>query len=214
MLDRTLRKLVDPTLNPIASILVKNGFSANSITIIGFLIGVLSWIALAMNLYYLALGMIVLNRIFDGLDGLIAQKTFKTEIGGYLDIVLDFLFYSGVPFFFALGKPEMGIPASFLIFSFMGTGSSFLAYSAIAAKHKIPNDEYKNKAIYYLGGLTEGSETIAFFLFICLIPDKFESGAWIFGSLCWITTFSRIYTAFVNFRNMKTPERQIEHPFK
>ena len=147
MLDTTLRKLVNPALNPIATILVKTGISANGITIIGFLIGVVGWIALAMNLYYLALGMIVINRIFDGLDGLIAQKTTKTETGGYLDIVLDFIFYSGVPFFFVVGKPEVGLPASFLIFSFIGTGSSFLAYSAIAAKHNIKNEKYKNKAI-------------------------------------------------------------------
>ena len=204
MLDTTLRKLVNPALNPIATILVKTGISANSITIIGFLIGVVGWVALAMNLYYLALGMIVTNRIFDGLDGLIAQKTTKTEIGGYLDIVLDFLFYSGVPFFFVVGKPEVGLPASFLIFSFIGTGSSFLAYSAIAAKHNTTNEKYKNKAIYYLGGLTEGTETIAFFLFICLIPDKFTEAAWIFGCLCWITTFTRIYTAYINFKNLKT----------
>jgi phosphatidylglycerophosphate synthase len=204
MLDTTLRKLVNPALNPIATLMVKTGISANSITIIGFLIGVVGWIALAMNLYYLALGMIVINRIFDGLDGLIAQKTNKTEIGGYLDIVLDFIFYSGVPFFFVVGKPEVGLPASFLIFSFIGTGSSFLAYSAIAAKHNIKNEKYKNKAIYYLGGLAEGTETITFFLFICLKPDKFTEAAWIFGGLCWITTFTRIYTAYINFKNLKT----------
>jgi len=204
MLDTTLRKLVNPALNPIATILIKTGISANSITIIGFLIGVVGWIALALNLYYLALGIIVINRIFDGLDGLMAQKTTKTEIGGYLDIVLDFIFYSGVPFFFVIGKPEVGLPASFLIFSFIGTGSSFLAYSVIAAKHNIKNEKYKNKAIYYLGGLTEGTETIAFFLFICIKPDKFTEAAWIFGGLCWITTFTRIYTAYINFKNLKT----------
>ena len=204
MLDSTFRKLVDPALNPIATILVKVGFSANTITIIGFLIGIVGWIALAMNQYYLALGMIAINRIFDGLDGLMAQKTTKTEIGGFLDIVLDFLFYSGVPFFFAVGKPEIGLPASFLIFSFIGTGSSFLAYSAIAAKHNNKNDKYKNKAIYYLGGLTEGTETITFFVFICLKPDKFTEAAWIFGGLCWITTFTRIYNALIDFKNLET----------
>jgi len=204
MLDSTFRKLVDPALNPIATVLVKVGFSANTITIIGFLIGIVGWIALAMNLYYLALGMIAINRIFDGLDGLIAQKTTKTEIGGFLDIVLDFLFYSGVPFFFAVGKPEIGLPASFLIFSFIGTGSSFLAYSAIAAKHNSINEKHKNKAIYYLGGLTEGTETITFFVFICLKPDKFTEAAWIFGGLCWITTFTRIYNALIDFKNLET----------
>ena len=116
MLDATLRKLLDPTLKPIASLLVKIGFCANEVTILGFFIGVISWYALAINHYYFALGMIILNRFFDGIDGLIAQKTNPTELGGYLDIVLDFIFYSGVPFFFAIGKPEFAIYSSFLIF--------------------------------------------------------------------------------------------------
>lgn len=204
MLDITIRKLIDPALKSTARLFVKTGISANSFTIIGFLFGVLSWIALASNLYYIALGMILLNRFFDGLDGMIADLTIRTELGGYLDIVLDFIFYSGVPFFFALGKPEISLSASFLIFSFIGTGSSFLAYSAIAAKHSFTNDKFKNKAIYYLGGFTEGTETILLFSFICLVPEKFAESAWIFGSLCWITTFTRIYTAFVNFKNLDT----------
>ena len=204
MLDITIRKLIDPALKSVARLFVKTGISANSITIIGFLFGVLSWVALASNLYYIALGMILLNRFLDGLDGMIAGLTMRTGLGGYLDIVLDFIFYSGVPFFFALGKPEISLSASFLIFSFIGTGSSFLAYSAIAAKHGFTNDKFKNKAIYYLGGLTEGTETILLFSFICFVPEKFAEAAWIFGSLCWITTFTRIYTAFVNFKNLDT----------
>lgn len=204
MLDTTLRKIMDPALKPVASLLVKIGFSANEITVFGFIFGVFSWITLAMNMYYFALGMLLISRILDGLDGLVAQKTIQTQIGGYLDIVLDFIFYSGVPFFFAIGKPEFTLSASFLIFSFVGTGSSFLAYSAMAAKNGITNKKHKNKAIYYLGGLTEGTETILLFIFICLNPNSFPQAAWIFGSLCWLTTFTRIYTAFVNFKTLES----------
>src|SRR3546814_15757704 len=60
-----------------------------------------------------------------------------SDLGGYLDIVLDFLFYSGVVFFFAVGRPAEALPAAFLIFSFVGTGASFLAFAALAAKHGI-----------------------------------------------------------------------------
>ncbi len=204
MLDTTLRKILDPALKPAAGLLVKIGFSANEITVLGFIFGVFSWITLAMNMYYFALGMILISRILDGLDGLVAQKTIQTQIGGFLDIVLDFIFYSGVPFFFAIGKPEFTLSASFLIFSFVGTGSSFLAYSAMAAKNGITNKKDNNKAIYYLGGLTEGTETILLFIFICLNPDYFYQAAWIFGSLCWLTTFTRIYTAFVNLKNLES----------
>lgn len=47
-----------------------------------------------------------------------------------------------------------------LLFAFIGTGSSFLAFAALAAKHQIDNPGYAHKSFYYLGGLTEGTETI------------------------------------------------------
>ena len=105
MLDATFRKLVDPALNPIATILVKIGFSANSITIIGFLIGIVGWIALAMNLYYLALGMIIINRIFDGLDGSLAiLQNVTSKTGAVIDSVVDRI----SEFFWALALVAIG----------------------------------------------------------------------------------------------------------
>ena len=56
------------------------------------------------------------------------------------------------------------MPAAVLIASFVGTGSSFLAFASIAARRGMQAADYPNKGIYYLGGLTEGSETIAHIL--------------------------------------------------
>ena len=63
----------------------------------------------------------------DGLDGAVARHVGVTDLGGYLDIVLDFLIYSGIVFGFAVGRPDQALPAAFLIFSFVGTGTAFLA---------------------------------------------------------------------------------------
>ena len=82
----------------------------------------------------IALLLILLNRVADGVDGAIARRLGSTDLGGYLDILCDFIFYAAVPLGFALARPENGAAAAFLIFSFVGTGSSFLAYAAIAAK--------------------------------------------------------------------------------
>ncbi len=150
--------------------------------------------------YYLAFGLIAANRVADGLDGALARRLGPTDLGGYLDIALDFFFYAGVPFFFAVGRPEFALPAAFLVFSFVGTGSSFLAFSAIAAKRGISTETRGKKAIYYLGGLTEGTETIAVFVLICLFPDQFAWFAWVFGGLCWITTATRVAAAVETFR--------------
>jgi hypothetical protein len=114
--------------------------------------------------------------------------------------VLDFLFYAGVPFFFAVGRPEVALPAAFLVFSFVGTGSSFLGFAAVAARRGLTTEARGRKTIYYLGGLTEGAETIGLFVLICLFPAHFAAFAWVFGGLCWLTTAARVAAAVRAFR--------------
>lgn len=228
MVDGKIRKAIDPILNRIGAGLAFLGLSATLITITGFLFGVLAWIALAFGHYPLALGLILCNRIADGLDGAVARqrgasnlpsgsnpqessnqgvtdlpsptdRNGVTDLGGYLDIVLDFFFYAGVPFFFAVGRPESALSAAFLVFSFVGTGSSFLAFAAIAAKRGMTTETSGRKSLYYLGGLTEGTETILLFLLICVFPGWFDLLAWTFGGLCWITTACRVAWAYEAF---------------
>jgi phosphatidylglycerophosphate synthase len=200
MLDARVRRLIDPVLDRIAAALAVRGLSANAVTLAGFVLGAASWPALALNAYGAALMLIAANRLCDGLDGAVARQTGASDFGGYLDIVCDFLFYSGVVFFFAVGRPDHALPAAFLIFSFVGTGSSFLAFAILAAKHGITTELRGRKSIYYLGGLTEGTETILVFVAICLLPDAFPWFAWGFGAACWLTTGVRVATAARTFR--------------
>lgn len=197
-----MRKLIDPPLGSAASILKRTGISANAVTVLGFAPGIGAAAALALNAYWIALALIVLNRVMDGLDGAVARQTTTTDLGGYLDIVGDFIFYGAVPFGFAVAAAETNaLPAAFLLLSFIGTGSSFLAYAVVAEKRKITTAIRGKKSFYYLGGLTEGTETIAFFVACCLFPQHFPVLAWIFGGLCWITTATRVAAACMTFRD-------------
>src|SRR4051812_41101686 len=199
MLDAKIRQLIDPPLNRVGAGLASQGVTADAVTTAGFGIGVAAWIALSLQAYGVALLLILLNRLCDGLDGAVARHGGATDRGGYLDIVLDFIFYAGVPFFFAVGRPEAALPAAFLAFSFMGTAASFLAFAVFAAKRGITTVARGRKSLYYLGGLTEGAETIALFVLICLAPSWFEPAAWAFGGLCWVTAASRIATGVATF---------------
>jgi len=76
---------------------------------------------------------------------------------------------------------------------------SFLAFAAVAAKRSLTTTARGPKSIYYLGGLTEGTETIAVFTAFCLFPDAFPVLAYIFGALCWLTTAARVATAHRTF---------------
>jgi phosphatidylglycerophosphate synthase len=196
MLDATLRRFIDPPLDRLSLRLVRAGISANAMTLGGFAIGLLALPLLAVGAYGGALVAILINRLADGLDGAIARRRGPSDLGGYLDIVCDFLFYGAVVFGFALAAPDNGLAAAFLLLAFIGTGGSFLAFAAMAARRKIETSSRGPKSLYYLGGLTEGTETIAFFVACCIFPAAFAPLAWIFAAACWITTATRVLSAW------------------
>ncbi|MFA0706956.1 CDP-alcohol phosphatidyltransferase family protein, partial [Vibrio sp. 10N.222.48.A3] len=125
MLDKYSIKVIKWPLNQSAKLLSQFGITANQTTLFGFLVGCLAFPALAFQHYEWALGFIVFNRVCDGLDGALARIQGISDAGGFLDISLDFLFYSLIPFGFVIANPEHNaIAGAFLIFSFIGTGSS------------------------------------------------------------------------------------------
>ncbi|NNG04045.1 MAG: CDP-alcohol phosphatidyltransferase family protein [Inquilinus sp.] len=199
MFDPAMRRIIEGPLDRVGRWLALAGLSANAVTVGGFAIGGGAAVALAFQHYWLALALILLNRVADGLDGAIARHAGITDLGGYLDIVLDFLFYSGAVFGFAVGRPDQALAAAFLIFSFVGTGSAFLAYAVMAAKRALTTEIRGRKSLYYIGGLAEGTETIAAFVALCLFPDWFAWIAYGFGAACWLTTLARILAAVQEF---------------
>jgi len=191
MIDAALLPTQRRLLQPLAQVLVARRISADRITLAGFLLGVLAVPALAAGQFWLALGFIALNRLADGLDGAVARLNGPTDRGAFIDIAFDFLFYALVPLGFALAAPQNALPAAVLIVAFVGTGSSFLAFAAIAAKRGMNAADYPTKGLYYLGGLTEGAETIALFVAMCLWPAAFPLLAYVFALLCALTTLTR-----------------------
>jgi len=192
MIDAAVLPVQRRLLTPPAAWLAARGVRADQITIAGFVLGCLAVLALALGGYGLALVLILLNRLADGLDGAVARLTRPTDRGAFLDIALDFLFYALVPLGFALADPAANaLPAALLIAAFVGTGSSFLAFATIAAQRGLRADAYPAKGIFYLGGLTEGAETIAAFAAMCLFPGHFPLIALIFAVACAVTTLTR-----------------------
>jgi phosphatidylglycerophosphate synthase len=205
MIDAQLRQFMGPPMDRAARGLERLGVTANAVTAVGALIGLAACAAIVLEAYRVGLALILANRLLDGLDGALARRTGPTDLGGFMDLVADFLFYSAVPFAFALAAPNRALAAAFLIFSFVGTGVSFLAFAAIAAGRAMTTDKYGRKSLYYLGGLTEGAETILLFVLMAIRPDWFEPLAWGFGTLCWITTAGRIWSGVVLLRDPRPP---------
>ena len=236
MLDQYVQKISNPMLNMFASRLKTLGVRANHLTLGGFALGIFGSILIAFGRYHEGLAFLILNRIADGLDGARARLDKDVSArGGFLDILCDFIFYASVPLAFAIAAPaDNALVASLVLFSFIGTGSSFLAYANFVkdfpkiasskddgskddgskderSKDEGSKDENSSskgqseqlqkivKALHYIGGLTEASETMIFFLLICLFPQFFPILGVLFALLCLVTTGTRAYAGWRDF---------------
>ncbi len=196
MFDRHLQKFIQRPLSFFGKILL-NKLSANHISLIGFFFGILMCLFIYLELFYIAIYFLIINRVCDGLDGVMARMTTPTLLGSYLDIVLDFIIYSGFVLAFGLFNSSNLLVSSILLFTYICTGTTFLTHAIIQPKidafqkdQSLENDI--PKGFLYSAGLIEGAETI-FFMLICLIyPNLFILFGSIFSILCLFTAFSRI----------------------
>jgi phosphatidylglycerophosphate synthase len=197
MLDPLLNKIIRPPLALAVKPLISLGITADQVTIFGFVLGMLAVPAIIAEQFNLALGLILFNRMCDGLDGAVARQTISTDAGGFLDISLDFIFYSAIVFAFIVSHPEQNaVAGSLLMLSFTATGSCFLAFAIMASKHDIDNPQYPNKSMHYMGGLAEGFETIVVLCLFCLVPEHFVHIALIYAAACCITAGIRIVMGY------------------
>jgi phosphatidylglycerophosphate synthase len=200
MLDPLVRRWIDGPLAVVGRTLAERGIAADHVTVLGFVLGLGAALAMALGLSAVALVLFLLNRLLDGLDGAVARVVGATDRGGFLDIVLDFLVYAALPLGFAVADPAANaLPAALLLFTFVGTATSFLAYAIFAAKRGLSTRLRGHKSIYYLGGLTEGTETTAVFVLMLLVPAWFPWLAYGFAFACLVTAATRIYAGVVTF---------------
>lgn len=201
MLDKAIQQALRPFMTRAARGLVRLGVGADAISVAGFVTGMAAAAAVAFQQFTAGLVLLLLSRLMDGLDGAVARATQPTDRGGFLDITLDFLFYAAIPLAFAVADPAANaLPAAVLLASFIGTGSSFLAFAAVAEKQKLQSLAFPDKSFYFLGGLTEATETIAAFAAMCLWPQWFGAIAYAFAALCAITTALRIGWGYARLR--------------
>lgn len=201
MFDRSVSHLIAPWIHRLARQAKRLGLTANQITLLGFLLGIFAAFLIAFEAYMAGAVTILASRLLDALDGAVARLTQATDAGGFLDIALDFVFYASIPLAFAFSDPARNaLPAAVLLAAFIGTGSSFLAFAVMAAKRGLSNLATPNKSFYFLGGLTEASETLLCFMAMCVWPGLFIALAYGFAALCAITTATRIWWGWKAFQ--------------
>jgi len=213
MLDRFTTRLIRPAVQALARPLLRWGVSPNQITWAGFALGVLAAACVASQAWMAGLALLLCSRLCDALDGAVARASeSSTALGGFLDIALDFVFYALMVLAFALADPTRNaLAAAVLLTAFVATGSSFLAFAALAAQRGLHNPQYPEKSFYFLGGLTEATETLAVLCAMCLWPAYFAPLAYGFAALCFITWLGRIAAGVRVLANAPAGQQQPPH---
>jgi len=200
MLDRQMLAITKPAVDAVARLLAGLGITAIQVSLAGFAFGVLAALLITVGEIGWAIWPLLLNRLCDGLDGAVARLGTPTDLGAFLDITLDFFFYAGIPLAFAIcNPPQNALAAAVLLAAFIGTGVTFLAFAIMAEKRGEKSAAYPSKAFFYLGGLTEGFETVLCFVAMCLWPAHFPLIAYLYAVLCSITIFTRMVTGWKTF---------------
>ncbi len=197
MYDAQIRGWIDPPLNTLGHLLARARIGADEVTLTAFVCGMMGAVAIVFSQMWVALGLILLGRLLDGLDGAVARASGPTDRGGFLDIALDFIFYGSVPLAFAMLDPwHNALPAAALIASFYANGAVFLSFAIMAQKRGLETKLQGKKSLYYMAGLAEGAETIAVFVACCLFPVVFPWLAGAFAAVCYVSAAARLILAW------------------
>lgn len=194
MLDTTARRLLATPLDSAAAALARTPVSPLAVTAAGWIAGVGACVAIARDATWLALGLWLLNRLLDGLDGPLARRRGAGELGGFLDIVADFSIYAGFVLGVAVGQPDARIACIALLTAYYVSGTAFLALSSLLEKlgTSVEGIAADGRSLRFVGGLAEGTETVVVYIAFCLFASHSELIAWIFTVAVGITAAQRV----------------------
>jgi phosphatidylglycerophosphate synthase len=190
VLDAHTRRLVAPAVEATAGRLHRAGVSPTAVTAVGFAAGVAACVAAAFAAWPLALVLWLANRALDGLDGPLARLRGASDRGGFLDIVADFTVYGGFVLGVAVAEPDARLACVALLVAYYVSGTAFLAWSSLAERRVLTTGD--ERSLRFVGGLAEGTETIAVYVLFCLLPGSAETIAWAFTAIVAITALQRV----------------------
>lgn len=203
MMDDALRRAKDALLTPVAKIM-SDTMNPTTITLIGGGVAVLTAVAAQQGHYGLGLALWYSNRLLDGLDGVVARVSGKqTDLGGYIDTMVDFATYTIIPFGLALRQPrlELFVVLAFLLGTFYINAAAFLYLSAILERRQQgAKQRGELTTITMPRGIIEGTEAIVFFTLFFLFPNQLIFLFLLLGSLVVATTLQHLVWAVRNLR--------------
>ncbi len=160
-----------------------------AITGVGFVLGLASALMAGLQWCGVAFILFFLGRLCDGLDGAVARATGKqSALGGYLDLMADFVVYAAVPIGIWWSMPAAGGGTALItmLAVFYVNAASWMLLSAILAH----TDATTSMAMP--AGLIEGFETLVFYGLFFLFPQWQATLFYVFAALVAITALQRV----------------------
>ena len=198
MFDALFRQIKDRLFVSVAKML---DIPPNLITVFSLILGGLTVGFVLKKLYLAALIFWILNRLFDGLDGAIARiHQRQTDLGGYIDILSDFIIYAAIPISLVVSAPtiERYFCLTLMISTFYVNAASWMYLSAILEKQKQGSKTSReDTAVIMPTGLVGGTETVLMYSLFFMMPERIAILFSIMSILVGLTICQRLIWATV-----------------
>ncbi len=203
MIDKVLRVPKEQVLAPLAARTLRT-VHPTTITVVAWSVGLIAAVAAWQAAYGWALVCWLLNRVLDGLDGTMArQQGRQSDLGGYLDIVLDTVVYAALPLGLALAAntPLGYLSLALLLGSFYINGASWMYLAALLEKRQSgAAAQGELTTVTMPSGLIEGTETVIFYTLFLLFPTALVPLFALMALLVLITAAQRLVWAARHLR--------------
>ena len=195
VLDERLRATKERILLPVAGRL--RGVSPMVLTVGSLGVGLAAAWAAAGGWNLVALVLWLANRLLDGLDGEVARRSSRdSDLGGYADLLADFVVYALVPIGLAYGQAD---PAAWrflawMLASFYLNAGSWILLTALLEKRRHSLGA-RRTSLHMPAGLIEGTETMLLYVLFLLLPGQLPILFAVAALLVMVTAAQRLLWA-------------------
>lgn len=206
MLPAMLAPHVTPYLERLAQWVVARGITANALTLISFLAAIGVMAAIGLHIYWLGIVMLLINRVCDGIDGIVARLHAAqhdgrlSPFGTFADTLTDIFLYGGIVFAFVLGTPSFAMAGTFLLFTWLLSAFASLAFDIEAESKGLAEEHRTRNALLFFDGVSSQVEMTIVLTLMCVFPAYFPAIAAIYGVVCLLTVGSRVLMAYKYLR--------------
>lgn len=200
MFDIHLRRVKDRLFEPLVPVLPL-AVTPDHLTATGFVLGIMACVAATSSLTaHLAFPLWLANRFFDGLDGILARsRGTASDLGGFYDLVSDFVVYSYIPIAVGYGQEMMNPHSESWVLRWLGIAlveasfhiNNFMLFYCAAVAAKRREDELTS--ITMKPALIEGLESGVIFSAMLIWPQYVGILCWVMGGLVMVGVLQRFW---------------------